>query len=90
MVERYKATESIDPSQPIPKKYLAKHSSDSMLIFTAFLGVLIACIIIFIGYKGRVIWMKVWGIGLILFSLFLGVSMHFNWQLTALRNWILL
>lgn len=87
MTARYQINELIDPSQPIPKEHLAKHSSDGMLIFTAVLGVLIGVSIVFIGKKGRVLWMRVWGTGLVAFSIFLGLSLRYNWQLMALRNW---
>ena len=61
----------------IPKEQLAVHASDDMLVLTAVLGVLIGIALTILGRKGKVMWMWVWGIGLILCSLYLGASIVF-------------
>jgi hypothetical protein len=59
----------------IPKEQLAVHASDDMLILTAVLGFLIGIVITYLGRKGEQMWMWVWGIGLIICSAYLGLSM---------------
>ena len=59
----------------IPKEQLAVHASDDMLLLTAVLGFLIAIALIYLGRKGKQMWMWVWGIGLIICSTYLGLSM---------------
>ena len=62
----------------IPKEQLAMHASDEMLVLTAILGVLIGIALTVLGRKGKVMWMWVWGVGLVLCSLYLGASMVFG------------
>lgn len=59
----------------IPKEQLAVHASDDMLILTAVLGFFIGIVLTFLGRKGKQMWMWVWGIGLIICSVYLGLSM---------------
>lgn len=59
----------------IPKEQLAVHASDDMLVLTAVLGFLIGIVITYLGRKGEQMWMWVWGIGLIICSAYLGLSM---------------
>jgi len=65
----------------IPKEQLAVHASDDMLLLTSVLGVLIGLILTVIGRKGQQMWMWVWGLGLILCSIYLGVSIYFDIKL---------
>ncbi|MCH2190735.1 MAG: hypothetical protein MK188_07420 [Gammaproteobacteria bacterium] len=58
----------------IPKEQLAVHASDNMLILTAVIGVLVGIALTVIGKKGKQMWMWVWGIGLVIFSAYLGLS----------------
>ncbi|MGH1541401.1 MAG: hypothetical protein ACRBHB_13315 [Arenicella sp.] len=74
--------------EDIPREQLAQHASDDMLLFTAFLGIIIGLALTWLGRKGKIMWMTVWAIGLILCSIFLGASMIYDWQLTALREWL--
>lgn len=62
----------------IPKEQLAVHASDDMLILTAVLGVLIGIVLFILGRMGKQMWMWVWGIGLIICSVYLGISMYFD------------
>lgn len=73
---RYKDGEVI-----IPKEQMAIHSSDDMLLLTAVLGILIGLALTFLGRKGKQMWMWVWGIGLMLCSIYLGASMLFGLKL---------
>lgn len=67
--------------EPIPKEQLAMHASDDMLMLTAILGSLIGIALTIIGRKGKQMWMWVWGIGLLIISLYMGVSMQTGWKL---------
>ena len=58
----------------IPKEQLAVHASDDMLLLTAVMGVLIGLALTILGRKGKQMWMWVWGIGLILCSIYLGIA----------------
>ncbi len=62
----------------IPKEQMAVHASDDMLMLTAVLGVIIGIILTILGRKGKQMWMWVWGIGLVLCSIYLGLSMAFG------------
>ncbi len=62
----------------IPKEQLAVHASDDMLLLTAILGVFIGIALTILGHKGKIMWMWVWGIGLVLCSLYLGGFMLFD------------
>lgn len=57
---------------------LAQHSSDDMLLLTAVLGVLVGFILSYMGKRGKQLWMLVWGIGLILASIYMGVVTYFE------------
>jgi len=59
----------------IPKEQLARHASDDMLLFTAVLATIIGFVLIWLGRKGRQLWMVVWSIGLIISSIIMGVSL---------------
>jgi len=65
----------------IPKEQLAVHASDDMLLLTAVLGFLIGIILTYLGRKGAQMWMWVWGIGLMLCSAYLGLSMTIGLRL---------
>jgi hypothetical protein len=57
---------------------LAQHASDDMLLLTAVLGVFVGFALIYMGKRGRQLWMLVWGIGLILASIYMGVVTYFE------------
>jgi len=72
---RYKEGEAI------PNEALAMHASDDMLVLTAVIGVVIGIILTYIGRLGKQMWMWVWGIGLIIVSAYMGVSIGFGIKL---------
>ena len=59
----------------IPAEQLTVHASDNMLLFTAMLSILIGAILIYLGHKGRQLWIVTWSIGLIICSILMGVSL---------------
>ena len=62
-------------SEHIPPEQLTVNASDGMLLFTAALSILIGIILVFLGRKGRQLWMVTWSIGLIICSVLLGASL---------------
>ena len=65
----------------IPKEQLAVHASDDMLLVTAVLGIFIGIVLTYLGRKGKQMWMWVWGLGLIICSVYLGLSMTIGLKL---------
>ena len=63
--------------QEIPKEQLASHSSDNMLVLTSIMGVVIGIILVYLGRRGKQMYLWVWGAGLVLISIYMGVSVAF-------------
>lgn len=62
----------------ITSQNLAVHASDNMLLFTAVLSVFIGGALIWMGRKGKIMWMWTWGAGLIIMSIYMAVAILFN------------
>lgn len=58
---------------------LASSASDEMLLLTAVLGVLIGIVLTYLGKKGKQMWMHVWGFGLVIASVVMGVITWRSW-----------
>lgn len=69
----------MNPNDVIPPEMLSRNAHNDMLLFTAFLSVVIGCILIYLGRKGKQLWMVVWSIGLIGMSLFMAGSIIFGY-----------
>ena len=82
---KYSTQELLDANGNIAKEQHAKHAGDGMLMVTAFLGVLIGVILTYLAKRGKIMWMLVWGIGLIAISIFLGCATYFEWELLWLK-----
>lgn len=65
----------------VPAEQLAANASNNMLLLTSTIGILIGVALIVIGRKGKQTWMWVWGIGLIISSAYLGLSIAFGLRL---------
>jgi hypothetical protein len=65
-------------AENIPREQLSKYASDDMLIFTAFISIFIGFALLYMGIKGRQLWMIPWSIGLVIFAIFMGVSVYFE------------
>lgn len=52
---------------------LAQDASNDMLLLTAVLGFFIGFALIYLGRLGKQMWMWVWGAGLVVMSLFMGI-----------------
>ncbi len=69
----------MNPNDAIPPEMLTKNSHNDMLLFTVFLSVIIGSVLIYLGKKGKQLWMVVWSIGLIGMSLFMAGSIVFGY-----------
>ena len=67
----------MNPNDVIPPEMLSKNAHNDMLLFTAFLSVIIGSVLIYLGKRGKLLWMVVWSFGLIGMSLFLAGSILF-------------
>lgn len=65
----------------VPPEQLAVNASNDMLILTAFIGVIVGILLFILGRKGKQMWMWTWGIGLVIFSVYLGVGIKFGVKL---------
>ena len=68
----------MNPNDVIPPEMLSRNAHDDMLLFTAFLSVVIGSILIYLGKRGKQLWMIVWSTGLIFMSLFMASSIIFD------------
>ncbi len=59
----------------IPPEQLTVNASNDMLLFTAALSIVIGIVLTCLGYKGRLLWMVTWSLGLIICSILLGASL---------------
>ena len=71
-MSRYREDEALEGYK------MAQHASDDMLLFTAVIAVVIGVIIAYIGKRGKQLWMLVWGIGLVVASLAMGIVTWLN------------
>ncbi|MBT8120702.1 MAG: hypothetical protein KJN89_13395 [Gammaproteobacteria bacterium] len=69
----------MNPNDVIPPEMLSRNAHNDMLLFTAFLSVVIGSILIYLGKMGKQLWMIVWSIGLIGMSLFMAGSVVFGY-----------
>ncbi len=57
---RYREGQEVDPNTPYPE------STMIMMDMAYFMSVPIGLILLWLGIKGRILWLKVWSIGLML------------------------
>ena len=69
----------MNPNDVISPEMLTKNMHNDMLLFTAFLSVIIGSVLIYLGKRGKQLWMVVWSIGLIGMSLFMAGSIIFGY-----------
>lgn len=50
-----------------------------MLNFTVSLALIIGVILLFLGRKGKILWLQVWSVGLILLSILYLIAAAFGW-----------
>lgn len=73
---RYKEEDFI-----IPEEQLASHASDDMLILTGIIGFFVGLVLVYIGRKGKQMYLWVWGAGLVVISVYLSISLWLDWTL---------
>ena len=62
---RYESQDGI----PLGPVYAQTDGLHYMLNFTVMLALMIGCVLLWLGIKGKVMWLKVWSFGLILASI---------------------
>ena len=65
-------------SEDLPHEELSKYASDDMLLFTAFISIFVSFALLYMGIKGRQLWMIPWAIGLFFVSIFMGITIYFE------------
>jgi len=65
-------------SEDLPQEELSKYASDDMLLFTAFISIFVSFALLYMGIKGKQMWMIPWGIGLFFVSIFMGTTIYFE------------
>jgi len=65
-------------SEDLPHEELSKYASDDMLLFTAFISIFVSFALLYMGIKGKQMWMIPWGIGLFFVSIFMGTTIYFE------------
>jgi hypothetical protein len=64
-------------SSDIPEVPLASHASDDMLLFTAVVAIFVGFALVWMGRKGKIMWMWTWGAGLVVVSIYMGTAILF-------------
>lgn len=69
---RYRVGQEVDPQQPYGE------SIHNALTITMGLSIVIGIILFYLGRRGKVMWLTVWSVGLILISIFYLVNDHYK------------
>ena len=77
---RYEASEGVPPAQEM-QIYSQSSGLHFMLNFTVALALIIGLALLWLGRRGRVLWLQVWSAGLVLFSVAYLVAAAFGWIL---------
>ena len=75
---RYEASEGVPPVQEM-QIYSQSSGLHFMLNFTVALALIIGFALLWLGRRGRVLWLQVWSAGLVLFSIAYLVAAAFGW-----------
>jgi hypothetical protein len=68
----------MSPNEIVPPELLTRNSSNGVLLFTSFISIIISFAMIYLGKKGKQLWM-VWGAyGLIIMALYMAGSLIFG------------
>ena len=60
---RYREGQQVDPNNPYPE------STQMMLQMSYFMSIPIGLILLWLGIRGRVLWLKVWSVGLMVLGI---------------------
>ena len=61
----------MNPNDVVPPEMLTRNASNDMLLFTSLLSLMIAAALIYIGKKGKQLWLIFWSLGLIIMSVYM-------------------
>ena len=75
---RYEASEGVPPAQEM-QIYSQSSGLHFMLNFTVALALIIGLALLWLGRRGRVLWLQVWSAGLVLLSIAYLVAAAFGW-----------
>ena len=75
---RYEASEGVPPAQEM-QIYSQSSGLHFMLNFTVALALIIGLALLWLGRRGRVLWLQLWSAGLVLFSIVYLVAAAFGW-----------
>ena len=70
---RYREGQEVDPNQPYPENTML------MLEMAYWMSIPIGLALLWLGIKGRVMYLKVWSIGLIVIGVGLLLNQYFGW-----------
>ena len=65
-------------SEDLPHAELSKYASDDMLLFTAFISIFVSFALLYMGIKGKQLWMIPWGAGLFMVSIVMGIAIYYE------------
>ena len=68
---RYREGQEVDPSSPYPE------NTELMLDMAYWMSIPVGLLLLWLGIKGRILWLKVWSVGLMLLGIGILVSQHF-------------
>ena len=67
---RYREGQEVDPDNPYPE------STQIMMEISYWMSIPMGLILLWIGFKGRMMWLKVWSVGLMALGIGILVTQH--------------
>lgn len=68
---RYREGQEVDPNQPYPE------STEMMLELAYWMSIPIGLVLLWLGIRGRILWLKFWSVGLMLLGIGILVAQYF-------------
>jgi len=65
----------MSPNEIVPAELLTRNSSNGVLLFTSFISIIISFAMIYLGKKGKQLWMVLGAYGLIIMALYMAGSL---------------
>lgn len=71
---RYREGQEVDPNSPYPE------NTELMLEMAYWMSIPVGLVLLWLGIKGRIMWLKVWSVGLMLLGIGILVAQrYFDW-----------
>lgn len=71
---RYREGQEVDPNNPYPE------NTELMLEMAYWMSIPVGLVLLWLGIKGRIMWLKVWSVGLMLLGIGILVAQrYFDW-----------